>query len=104
MIPNEYEEEVKVESVNKEQEDNKPTESPPKLALSPSFKSIVEKEKQEDERSLLELRAYKLRKYLIKNVIPFLGEALVEVCKTRPDNAIEYLVSLNKKLVRVPNV
>jgi len=98
VISYECEEEVIVESIQREQESVK-IESH-KLVTSPSFEITAEKEQQEDERDLLEIRAYKLRKYLMKNVIPFLGEGLVEICKSQPENAVEYLVSLNERSSR----
>ena len=48
-------------------------------------------ELQQQERELLEVRAIPLRNYLMQNVIPTLTEGLIEVCKLKPDDPVDYL-------------
>jgi len=50
----------------------------------------LEKVKQE-ERELLSAQAEPLRNYLMRFVMPTLTQGLVECCKVRPDDAIDYL-------------
>lgn len=42
---------------------------------------------------MLEAHAAPLRSYLMKYVMPVLSSGLVEVCKVRPEDPIDYLVS-----------
>ena len=42
---------------------------------------------------MLETQSIPLRNYLMKNVMPTLTQGLIEVCKVRPDDAIDYLVT-----------
>merc|ERR1712070_400640 len=48
-------------------------------------------ELQQKERELLEVRSIPLRNYLMQNVIPTLTEGLIEVCKLKPDDPVDYL-------------
>ena len=48
-------------------------------------------ELQQQERELLEVRAIPLRNYLMQNVIPTLTEGLIEVCKLKPEDPVDYL-------------
>lgn len=48
---------------------------------------------QQQERELLEVRSIPLRNYLMENVIPTLTEGMIEVCKLRPEDPVDYLVS-----------
>ena len=48
-------------------------------------------ELQQHERELLEVRSIPLRNYLMQNVIPTLTEGLIEVCKLKPDDPVDYL-------------
>lgn len=43
------------------------------------------------ERELLEVRAKPLRRYLMDHVLPGLTEALLEVCRVRPEDPVDYL-------------
>ncbi|PWU90994.1 hypothetical protein C4B63_46g54 [Trypanosoma cruzi] len=57
-------------------------------------RSQVEKTRQEIEvmdRNSLELRKLPLREYLQHNIVPLLSKGLVEVCKTRPKDPVEFL-------------
>ena len=51
--------------------------------------SLVKKEEQE----MLETQSMPLRNYLMQHVMPTLTEGLIEVCKVKPEDAIDYLVS-----------
>jgi len=42
---------------------------------------------------MLETQSIPLRNYLMKHVMPTLTQGLIEVCKVRPDDAIDYLVT-----------
>lgn len=53
----------------------------------------MEKLKQEEEERLCIL-AEPLRLYLKKHVLPTLTEALIEVAKLRPEDPIDFLVSI----------
>lgn len=49
---------------------------------------------KEEEKELLETQSVPLRNYLMKHVLPTLTEGLVEICKVKPDDPIDYLVSI----------
>ena len=51
------------------------------------------KEVKEQEEEVLQAQSYPLRNYLMKHVMPTLNQGLIEVCKVRPEDAIDYLVS-----------
>uniref|UniRef100_A0A673CV87 Adenylate kinase 7a n=1 Tax=Sphaeramia orbicularis TaxID=375764 RepID=A0A673CV87_9TELE len=51
--------------------------------------NLSELERQEDE--LLEARSLPLRNYLMKYVMPSLSEAMVECCKIKPDDPVDFL-------------
>ena len=40
-----------------------------------------------------------LRNYLMKHVMPTLTEGLIEACKVKPDDPIDYLVSTGAQLL-----
>eukprot|EP00118_Oscarella_pearsei_P029009 m.3469 g.3469 ORF g.3469 m.3469 type:complete len:131 (+) comp9436_c0_seq1:1783-2175(+) len=44
-----------------------------------------------EQREMLEAQSYPLRNYLLKNVMPTLTQGLIEVCKIRPDDPIDFL-------------
>ena len=46
---------------------------------------------KQQEAQLLEVRSVPLRNYLMTNVIPTLTEGLIEVCKLKPDDPVDYL-------------
>eukprot|EP00741_Cyanophora_paradoxa_P010584 tig00020537_g10230.t1 len=48
-------------------------------------------EVEAQEREILEVRSYPLRKYLMENVIPTLTKGLIQVCKVRPEDPVDYL-------------
>ncbi|KAL4237761.1 Adenylate kinase 7 [Mactra antiquata] len=48
-------------------------------------------EVKREEYELLEAQSIPLRNYLMKHVMPTLTQGLIECCKTRPDDAIDYL-------------
>ncbi|XP_063679451.1 adenylate kinase 7-like isoform X3 [Bolinopsis microptera] len=49
------------------------------------------KEVKEQEEEVLQAQSYPLRNYLMKHVMPTLNQGLIEVCKVRPEDAIDYL-------------
>uniref|UniRef100_A0A8C8HY24 Uncharacterized protein n=1 Tax=Oncorhynchus tshawytscha TaxID=74940 RepID=A0A8C8HY24_ONCTS len=53
-------------------------------------KCLEEVKKQEHD--LLEVQAVPLRNYLMKNVMPTLTQGLIECCKTRPQDPVDFLV------------
>ena len=48
-------------------------------------------EVKQEEFEQLETQSIPLRNYLVKNVMPTLTQALIDCCKVRPDDAIDYL-------------
>lgn len=58
----------------------------------------MEKLKQEEEERLCIL-AEPLRHYLTKYVFPTLTEALIEVAKLRPEDPIDFLVSISSFVI-----
>jgi len=48
-------------------------------------------EVESQEKEILELRSLPLRTYLMDNVIPTLTKGLIEVCKVRPEDPVDYL-------------
>ncbi|XP_065882861.1 adenylate kinase 7-like [Dysidea avara] len=46
---------------------------------------------QQEEQEMLETQSIPLRNYLMKHVMPTLTQGLIEVCKVRPDDAVDYL-------------
>ena len=44
-----------------------------------------------EEYELLETQSIPLRNYLMKHVMPTLTQGLIDSCKVRPDDAIDYL-------------
>ena len=48
-------------------------------------------EVQQQEHEMLEVRSIPLRNYLMQTVIPTLTEGLIEVCKLKPEDPVDYL-------------
>lgn len=46
-----------------------------------------------EEMEMLETRSMPLRNYLMKHVMPTLTEGLIEACKVKPDDPVDYVVS-----------
>ena len=46
---------------------------------------------KQQESELLEVRSIPLRNYLMANVIPTLTEGLIEVCKVKPEDPVDYI-------------
>ena len=63
----------------------------------------MEKLKLEEEERLCIL-AEPLRQYLMEYVFPTLTEALIEVAKLRPEDPIDFLVSIYHRLLSFINV
>ena len=49
-------------------------------------------EVKREEYELLETQSIPLRNYLMKHVMPTLTQGLIDCCKVRPDDSIDYLV------------
>ena len=49
-------------------------------------------EVKREEYELLEAQSIPLRNYLMKHVMPTLTQGLIDCCKVRPDDAIDFLV------------
>lgn len=47
---------------------------------------------KKQEQEVVEAQAIPLRGYLMKYVMPTLTNGLIEVCKVRPDDPVDYLV------------
>ena len=52
-----------------------------------------------EEQEMLETQSIPLRNYLMKHVMPTLTQGLIEVCKVKPDDSVDYLVSWNVLIV-----
>jgi adenylate kinase len=48
-------------------------------------------ELKQQEKDLLEAQSAPLRNYLMKYVMPTLSSALIDVCKVRPEDPIDYI-------------
>ena len=46
-----------------------------------------------EEREMLKVNSAPLRQYLMENVIPYLTQALIEVCQLKPDDPIDYIAN-----------
>lgn len=51
---------------------------------------------KQEEQEMLETQSIPLRNYLMRHVMPTLTQGLIEVCKVKPDDAVDYLVRWNK--------
>ncbi len=47
---------------------------------------------QAEEQEMLETQSTPLRNYLMQHVMPTLTQGLIQVCKVKPDDAVDYLV------------
>lgn len=56
-------------------------------------------EVKREEFELLEAQSIPLRNYLMKHVMPTLTQGLIDCCKTRPEDPIDYIVSLQSDLL-----
>ncbi|KAJ8270021.1 hypothetical protein GJAV_G00109430 [Gymnothorax javanicus] len=85
------EERMKMLAVETEERKRKEAaEAARKAALAEEWsKNLAEVKKQ--ERDLLEARSVPLRNYLMKNVMPTVTHALVECCKIKPDDPVDFL-------------
>jgi adenylate kinase len=59
-----------------------------------SFKSVKLEEIKKKEIEILKLQSAPLRVYLVKNVMPTITEGLIEVCKVRPQDPVDFLVRI----------
>lgn len=48
---------------------------------------------QKEEKEQLEAKSLPLRNYLLRHVMPTLTKGLVETCKIKPEDPVDYLVS-----------
>lgn len=66
-----------------------------RISNKPDGKKLSDEQKQDmirqQERELLDTRSQPLRQYLADNVVPFLTEALIEICEKQPQNPLEFL-------------
>lgn len=46
---------------------------------------------RQQERDLLDTRSQPIRQYLMDNVVPFLTQGLIDVCKKVPGDPVDYL-------------
>lgn len=56
------------------------------------FKNQQLEEVKRQEYDLLESQSELLRNYLMKDVMPTLTQGLIECCRIRPDDPIDFLV------------
>ena len=47
---------------------------------------------QAEEKEMLEAKTLPLRNYLMRHVMPTVTQGLIEVCKTKPEDPVDYLV------------
>ena len=47
---------------------------------------------QAEEREMLEAKSLPLRNYLMRHVLPTVTQGLIEVCKAKPEDPVDYLV------------
>lgn len=47
-----------------------------------------------EEKEMLETRSLPLRNYLMQHIMPTLTEGLIEACKIKPDDPVDYIVSI----------
>lgn len=52
-------------------------------------------EVKREEYDLLETQSIPLRNYLMKHVMPTLTQGLIDACKVRPEDPIDFLVSID---------
>ena len=64
------------------------------LVIFISHKRVRLSEVKRQEQELLENQSIPLRNYLMKHVMPTLAQGLIECCKMRPGDPVDYLVSL----------
>ena len=57
------------------------------------FQRVRLSEVKRQEQELLENQSIPLRNYLMKHVMPTLAQGLIECCKTRPDDPVDFVVS-----------
>ena len=49
---------------------------------------------QAEEKEMLEAKTLPLRNYLMCHVMPTVTQGLIEVCKTKPEDPVDYLVGI----------
>jgi len=49
---------------------------------------------KQQEQEMLDVQSIPLRNYLMKNVMPTLTQGLIECCKVRPEDPVDFLVRL----------
>ena len=60
------------------------------------FQRVRLSEVKRQEQELLENQSIPLRNYLMKHVMPTLAQGLIECCKMRPDDPVDFVVSLDE--------
>jgi len=57
---------------------------------------------KEEEKKLLDVRSQPLRQYLADNVVPILTEGIIQICKEKPEDPVDFLAEfLFKKSLKV---
>ena len=61
--------------------------------MAPSIQQNAQLAKvKKEEQEMLETQSIPLRNYLMRHVMPTLTQGLVEVCKVKPEDPLDYLV------------
>ena len=77
------------------------------LIISKFWQTLVSTQKQhlakveQEEKELLEVQSIPMRNYLMRHVMPILTQGLIQVCKVRPEDPIDYLVRISLFLIKV---
>lgn len=64
------------------------------LAYSETKNARIDELRQQ-EKAMLEAQSLPLRTYMMKHIMPTLSQALIEVCKVRPEDPIDFLVTFS---------
>ena len=64
------------------------------LTLLPLLQDAQLAQVRREEQEMLETQSIPLRNYLMRHVMPTLTQGLIEVCKVKPDDAVDYLVRM----------
>ncbi|XP_036405208.1 adenylate kinase 7-like [Megalops cyprinoides] len=85
------EERMKLLAAEREEKKRKEAEEAANRAAQLEKWSKNLREVKSQEHEMLEVQSIPLRNYLMKNVMPALTEALVECCKVKPDDPVDFL-------------
>ncbi|ESP02316.1 hypothetical protein LOTGIDRAFT_199862 [Lottia gigantea] len=87
----EEEERLKRETEEREERERKEAEEAAERKKRQEIWTQRLNEVKREEYELLEAQSYPLRNYLMKHVMPTLTQGLIDCCKVRPDDPIDYL-------------